>query len=197
MLNAVYHALRRCVSLAVEIHLLALRACSGEKKLGHLIHVKYTPRCLRDTCHMETRSRSIDVHVVAGANRDDPDQRLPSHRLRREAETVSRMVKLYCADLHRSEDGLCDECKGLIEYAAERLARCPFGTEKTVCSKCPIHCYRPQRRQQIREVMRYAGPRMVLRHPWSAMRHLLDKLRPASCPPVAGRKSKKPTSGSD
>ena len=28
-------------------------------------------------------------------------------------------------------------------------------------AKCPVHCYQRDRREQAREVMRYAGPRMV------------------------------------
>ena len=32
-------------------------------------------------------------------------------------------------------------------------------------------------RARIREVMRYAGPRMLLSHPLMALRHLLDGLR--------------------
>jgi hypothetical protein len=33
-------------------------------------------------------------------------------------------------------------------------------------------------RGQVREVMRYAGPRMLLRHPVLAVLHLLDGMRP-------------------
>jgi hypothetical protein len=32
-------------------------------------------------------------------------------------------------------------------------------------------------RERIRTVMRYAGPRMALRHPLLALAHLLDSLR--------------------
>ena len=33
----------------------------------------------------------------------------------------------------------------------------------------------PQMRERIRAVMRYAGPRMITRHPVAAVRHLLGK----------------------
>ena len=39
------------------------------------------------------------------------------------------------------------------------------------------------RRRQIRDVMRYAGPRMLWRHPLSAIRHLWDGRRTAAAPP--------------
>ncbi|MDI9444206.1 MAG: nitrous oxide-stimulated promoter family protein [Planctomycetota bacterium] len=32
-------------------------------------------------------------------------------------------------------------------------------------------------RQRVKEVMQYAGPRMLLRHPVLAVRHLLDNRR--------------------
>ena len=34
----------------------------------------------------------------------------------------------------------------------------------------------------MREVMRFAGPRMLARHPWLAIMHLIDDRRPA--PPL-------------
>jgi hypothetical protein len=59
----------------------------------------------------------------------------------------------------------------------ERLRRCPFQEGKTTCAKCPIHCYKPTMRERVRVVMRYAGPRMMLRHPSLAMWHLFDGRR--------------------
>jgi len=55
-----------------------------------------------------------------------------------------------------------------------------------VCNLCQVHCYSEAMRARVREVMRYAGPRMPLRHPWLALRHLLAKRRPA--PVLAARK---------
>jgi hypothetical protein len=65
----------------------------------------------------------------------------------------------------------------LLDYAEERLARCRFQEGKTTCAHCPVHCYRLALRDRIREVMRYAGPRMLVEHPWLAVRHLLDGWR--------------------
>ena len=59
----------------------------------------------------------------------------------------------------------------------DRLAKCPYGQEKPTCAKCPIHCYKKEKREHVRQVMRYAGPRMPLRHPWRALTHVFDKLR--------------------
>ncbi len=87
------------------------------------------------------------------------------------------MLRLYCHDHHRTSGVLCPECADLLEYARRRLRQCPFGADKPTCARCPIHCYRPDQREKIRRVMRYAGPRMVYRHPWLALLHLLDSQR--------------------
>ncbi|MCL4202215.1 MAG: nitrous oxide-stimulated promoter family protein [Pirellulaceae bacterium] len=99
-------------------------------------------------------------------------------RLRRERRTVTAMLQIYCRGHHGSRKGLCEACSQLHAYAMRRLDCCPFGADKPSCAACPIHCYRADRRQEIREVMRYAGPRMLWRHPWLAIRHVLDERRP-------------------
>jgi len=91
----------------------------------------------------------------------------------RDQQTVTAMVRVYCADAHGSPRGEpCGECRSLVEYAQARLAHCPYGAAKTTCRECPIHCYRPRERAAMRDVMRHAGPRMLWRHPLLALRHL-------------------------
>lgn len=95
---------------------------------------------------------------------------MPS-RIEQEKQTVERMVRLYC----RKKEGnkqLCPRCEELLGYARIRLSRCPFGENKSTCRQCSIHCYKPEMKERMREVMRYAGPRMLLYHPVAALRHL-------------------------
>ncbi|MBQ2121879.1 MAG: nitrous oxide-stimulated promoter family protein, partial [Bacteroidaceae bacterium] len=67
------------------------------------------------------------------------------------------MIQIYCRHHHKSDRGsICDECFSLYIYAIHRLDRCPFGEGKGNCKQCPIHCYKPDRREQIRRVMRYS-----------------------------------------
>jgi len=111
-------------------------------------------------------------------------------RMEREAQTVEAMIGLYCRGVHGNAADLCAVCAELRDYARQCLQECPFQADKTTCARCPIHCYKPQMREQIRAVMRYAGPRMLLRHPILAVRHLADGLRkePArDLLPAAGR----------
>jgi len=98
-------------------------------------------------------------------------------RLNRERETVQKMVALYCHAQHKtSAEPLCGDCQVLSAYAIERINGCPFGASKPTCDQCPIHCYRPEMREKIRQVMRYAGPRMVWHHPRLALLHVFDRL---------------------
>jgi hypothetical protein len=95
-------------------------------------------------------------------------------RLDREAKTVFAMISLYCkGNRHRRENELCPQCAELSAYSSERLEKCRYGEKKPSCRKCTTHCYKPEYRDQVREVMRYAGPRMLSRHPVLTLRHLL------------------------
>jgi hypothetical protein len=98
-------------------------------------------------------------------------------RLDRERRTIEVMVDLYCRDHHGRRDGLCDRCTELEEYALARLDQCTFGDAKPTCANCTVHCYRPEMRERVREVMRYSGPRMLLRHPVLAIAHIRDGRR--------------------
>jgi len=93
----------------------------------------------------------------------------------REKITVSKMIRIYCRFKHGTRNELCPDCKQLEDYAHKRLEHCRFGEEKPACEKCPVHCYKPECREKIREVMRFAGPRMVFFHPVEAVRHLWGK----------------------
>ena len=101
-----------------------------------------------------------------------PDGALSPER-RRERDPIGAMIGIYCHDRHRRRRGLCPECGALFDYAERRLERCLFGDDKPTCARCPVHCYQPAMRERIREVMRYAGPRMTWRHPILALRHFL------------------------
>ena len=100
-------------------------------------------------------------------------------RLERESRTIRAMLRIYCKGVHGSAAGPCVSCAELDRYADLRLARCPYGEAKPTCVKCPIHCYQPDRKREMRIVMRYAGPRMLLRHPLLALRHRVDGLTAA------------------
>ncbi len=101
-------------------------------------------------------------------------------RRARELTIIEAMVRMYCRGHdHPDRAPLCPDCTELFEYATRRLERCVFGDAKPTCANCTVHCYSAQMREQIRVVMKWAGPRMPLRHPILSILHLIDGRRPA------------------
>lgn len=98
-------------------------------------------------------------------------------RIARERRTVRAMIEIYCRGHHGRLPSLCPQCQELWDYASRRLTLCRFGEDKPTCAKCPIHCYKPAMRDQIKAVMRYSGPRMLWRHPLLALLHSWDGWR--------------------
>ena len=112
-----------------------------------------------------------------------------------EARMVSQMIALRCRGHHASSTTtddeartprvrlglrtvkLCPACTELMAYATARIEACPHMGTKTFCSACPTHCYRPAMREQIREVMRWSGPRMILYRPVAAIKHAIVTVR--------------------
>ena len=92
----------------------------------------------------------------------------------REKRMVSEMIRLYCRKNHHTRQGLCPDCAALEAYARARSDRCPFMETKTFCSNCKVHCYQPEMREKIRQVMRFSGPRMLFSHPVMALRHVIE-----------------------
>ncbi|MFB1489196.1 MULTISPECIES: nitrous oxide-stimulated promoter family protein [unclassified Thiocapsa] len=100
-------------------------------------------------------------------------------RITREKKTITAMLGIYCRDHHPGNAGLCAECRPLLDYAHRRLETCPFQEDKPACNLCEVHCYSALMRERVRDVMRYAGPRMLRPHPILSLGHILDKLREA------------------
>lgn len=78
-------------------------------------------------------------------------------------KVLEAFIQVYCCKKHGSKKGdLCDECNDLYEYACGRVKRCPYDP-KPKCKQCPTHCYKPEYRTKIKEVMRFSGMYFVKR----------------------------------
>lgn len=97
-------------------------------------------------------------------------------KIAKEKKLVFLMVQIYCKANHH-QGSLCKECQALIDYAYQRIDKCPFMETKTFCSNCKVHCYQNEKRQKIKKVMRYSGPRMLYHHPIVAISHALSTWR--------------------
>jgi len=110
---------------------------------------------------------------MSQAKRKQPKVQNEEKKQQKEIKIINEMIKLYCRkNKHMAKDILCEECKDLKEYALKRIEGCPFKQTKTFCSNCKVHCFKADSRKQIKKVMRYAGPRIILHHPVMALQHL-------------------------
>ncbi|MGM3169811.1 nitrous oxide-stimulated promoter family protein [Dickeya chrysanthemi] len=114
-------------------------------------------------------------------------------RIQREIRTIRAMLALYERSFPAPADD-ADYYARLQDYALKRLRKCYYGENKPACKQCPIHCYQPAKREAIKAIMRWAGPRMLLHHPILAIRHLLDDRKPVPAAPPRGRTAREPES---
>jgi len=111
-----------------------------------------------------------------------------SRHIARERLTMAKMIGIHCFARHdTARDALCESCQEFLEYAEVRLQKCPYGDDKPTCANCPIHCYTPVQRARAKEIMQFAGPRMLLSHPLLAIAHQLDGFRKAGHPRALAR----------
>lgn len=97
-------------------------------------------------------------------------------RIEQEKQNIELMIRIYCRHREGNKQ-LCGECTDLLGYAHARLSHCSFGEQKSTCRLCSIHCYKPEMKERIRQVMRYAGPRMFVYHPFMALQHYWQQFR--------------------
>ena len=112
------------------------------------------------------------------------DRNKAEAQIEEEYQTLQVMVGMYCPHYHHDEqadvqagDAGCEECQALLAYARRRIEKCSLRDDKPPCSKCLIHCYKSAMREKVREVMRFAGPRMALHHPVRAVKHVIQSFK--------------------
>ena len=81
----------------------------------------------------------------------------------KQLQMLTKFIEVYCGKKHRTADEqLCDECAELLDYAADRLTKCPMDP-KPKCKDCTVHCYDAAHRARIKEVMKFSGMYFVKR----------------------------------
>jgi hypothetical protein len=109
----------------------------------------------------------------------------------RDLKLLATFIRIYCGGRHRDAVKepvvlrthdvaaihgrplhLCQACRKLLTHAFMKRTACPLDP-KPKCKACPEHCYAPQYRTQIREVMAYSGRRLVLSGRLDYLIHLL------------------------
>jgi hypothetical protein len=97
-------------------------------------------------------------------------------RQKKDIRLIGKFVAVYCTGKHCAagraavalpfgleERFLCQDCAAFLEYAIAKRLKCPLEAEKPTCKRCRIHCYDPPRRAKVREIMAYAGRKLLLR----------------------------------
>ena len=107
----------------------------------------------------------------------EKDTPMPNDHLEKDRSTLEAMGRIFCKAHHTSPkdaSGLCASCRQTVDATLARTESCPYGHVGN-CEDCGIHCQRGEARDRIREIMRYAAPRMTLRHPLMTFDYLRKK----------------------
>jgi hypothetical protein len=88
------------------------------------------------------------------------------------------MIAIYCRHQRHSATDICADCGAILRYANEHIDVCPYNdTTKPVCGLCLSNCFTPDMHLMFVQIMRYAGPRMLVCHPILTMAHFWDAVR--------------------
>lgn len=92
--------------------------------------------------------------------------------------TLEAIGSIYCRGNHaqrrKDEAGMCPECREAIELTLAKAKSCPLGHSGN-CEDCAVHCQRGDAQKRIQQIMRYAAPRMAVRHPLMTFEYLKKK----------------------
>lgn len=99
--------------------------------------------------------------------------------IEKDRRTLEAIGRIYCQGNHAScekdASGMCPECRAAIEQTLARTEVCPHNHEGN-CQDCTTPCHRGEAKQQIKNIMRYAAPRMIFRHPFMTLEYLRKKI---------------------
>ncbi|OUM67350.1 hypothetical protein PIROE2DRAFT_5211, partial [Piromyces sp. E2] len=145
--------------------------------LGIQEYHSYTNFDDKDKKEIDISKKNTELKKSKITRNIDESKLEPGSKLAKEREVCDLMIKIYCNDHHHTKKGeMCSDCQDLSEYMRWRLTLCPFGNYKSFCSNCPIHCYQKDYRKNIREVMRYSGPKITFVHPYLAIKHVIQTM---------------------
>jgi len=111
--------------------------------------------------------------------------------MNKDLKTLATFISIYCTHQHPDTEKqlvtmpqlditaiagkemvLCGECRKLLLHAFVKRSNCPLDP-KPMCKHCPVHCYAPDYRKKIQEVMRFSGKKLVTSGRLDHLVHLL------------------------
>lgn len=95
-------------------------------------------------------------------------------KIEKEKNIVVFMIEYYCKQNHHQEI-ICKNCSDLVKYAHNKLKNCLYRENKPSCLRCKVHCYSNEKREEIKKVMAYVGPKMIYLMPTQYIKHIINK----------------------
>ncbi len=97
----------------------------------------------------------------------------------KDLNVLEQFIQIYCDTKHKKVDksdkdgsNLCPECHETMNYSRIQRELCPLDP-KPSCKNCDIHCYKPDQRQKIRDIMRHSGMYLIKRGRIDMLLHYL------------------------
>lgn len=93
----------------------------------------------------------------------------------KDIKVIAKFTEVWCAGQRHNDRQpvtvhqglqpfkLCPDCTAFLQYAVQKRLCCPLETEKPTCRRCRIHCYAPQQRALVKQIMAWSGRKMILR----------------------------------
>ncbi|MFC1802703.1 nitrous oxide-stimulated promoter family protein [Thermoproteota archaeon] len=102
-----------------------------------------------------------------------------SGNIENDIKVLRQFIQIYCDTKHIDSEKtekkglmLCTECHKTMVYSRMQRELCPLNPKPT-CKNCEIHCYKPDQRQRIREIMRHSGMHFIKRGRIDMLLHYL------------------------
>ncbi len=115
----------------------------------------------------------------------------PDRKMRHDFKTLLTFVSIFCKHQHDAEPKtrlslkthdidalagravhLCPQCSRLATHALIKRTNCPMAP-KPSCKSCPVHCYHATFREEMKEVMRFSGRKLLFSGRLDYLLHLL------------------------
>jgi hypothetical protein len=92
---------------------------------------------------------------------------------------LREFIQIFCDTKHidrtkKYENGvsLCKACHETLNYSTWRREICSLDPKPT-CKNCKIHCYLPEQRERIKDIMRHSGKALIKRGRLDLLLHYL------------------------
>lgn len=96
-------------------------------------------------------------------------------QIKKDLQVIARFTEVWCGGHQHTgrqpvvlpgggrSFALCPTCAEFVAYAVNKRLNCPLKADKPRCKRCRIHCYAPQQREMVRQIMAWSGRQMILR----------------------------------